>query len=1375
MGEVQEPKFFCKFCNKACFTGKSLGGHMRCHLDLIAAAKKQKLKPQSSEGEDLGVSEETISAKNQEKGKRMSFGENGDQASYGLREKPLKSWKVSDSKHCGLKKRNKDLFSEFEEAQDAAMCLMMLSRGVKTWNEFLSSANCESPPFFCKEEMPISGYDDDDDISWKNISEICVNGCITIEPFKNPEMDEASFDLHYLGMGEMGETSTSIQVSEAKATLEARAECNLSTMELETVIGGVMAIPESGTRSREHACPVCLKVFQSGQALGGHKRAHYSATIEPKVKKENLSDIHEFLDLNLPVNAATGTAMDGAMEDRLWCIGSAGRVHTATKRKRFLPEWPLTFTTTTASATPPPPPPPQQRVITAPSPYPTTLPHQTYILHHLASTTHITIPTSLIPPQIHPTTPNASIKPDNLTFKNSTTNGSTPSPFSPPSSAASPLSNLLSAAAAPFLLTPSVKLPPVPSRPTSEPSSSADQEPFATSRSSLPSNPPSTLSNPQLPISIPKPSLTKPRTCSFNSVPSSPRVSVVKKSGVLRKGGLGKRNGGVNSKVNKGVSFAEDGNIFRYPQVKLKPVSDREADGVDGDGDREVSVDGNEELIENLCRRVEDLGVSLKDVEVDEEAQVEDDGGSRGSSDAETEPNYRSRKGGKFGIRLDQGDNGTFVFSAPLPAKMEGRAGFANRHKTEFSIANNYRRIGFMNGPSQPLSKTLKHLLSIPAAAKAAGAAAQCESLLYHCSITKSLATTKQVHARTIRIGLLEDNSTHFLSLLTAGYALCGRTLNARKLFDELPLRTLLSYKAMIRMYAETGAPRDALKLFGEMLRSGHHVPDRYTFPFVIRACGDLLLRDLGVVVHGLAVLSGVVLNAFMGNSLLVMYMNCGDKEGARRVFDVMQERTVVSWNIMIGGYFRNGSAKEALMVFRKMTEAGVDADCATVLSVLPVCGYLQDVKVGREVHSLAEEKGFWDLLPVRNALVDMYVKCGRMDEAQLVFDKMIGRDVVTWTTMVNGYILDGDITSALQLCRTMQFEGVKPNAITLASFLAACASLCDSKLGKCLHGWAIRQKLDSDANVETALIDMYAKCNCSKLSFQVFTKTSKKRTVPWNAVLSGCLHNELSGEAILLFKQMLSEDVKPNDATVKSILPAYAIEADLQQVMSLHSYLMRSGFITRREVATGLVDIYSKCGKLDYGHKIFNEVPQKERDIVLWGAIIAGYGAHGHGEIAISLFNQMVHSQIEPNEVTFTSVLHACSHAGLVDDGLSLFNFMRRCHPAYLGPHHYTCMVDLFGRAGRLEEAYDLIKSMPFQPTHAIWGALLGACAIHENAELGEVAAKWLFELEPQNTGNYVLLGNIYSALGRWEDAENVRRLLNEVGLKKLPAQSAI
>ncbi|KAJ8546219.1 hypothetical protein K7X08_018802 [Anisodus acutangulus] len=309
------------------------------------------------------------------------------------------------------------------------------------------------------------------------------------------------------------------------------------------------------------------------------------------------------------------------------------------------------------------------------------------------------------------------------------------------------------------------------------------------------------------------------------------------------------------------------------------------------------------------------------------------------------------------------------------------------------------------------------------------------------------------------------------------------------------------------------------------MLRSRKHKPDRHTFPYVIRACSDLLLPQQGVAVHGLTVISGYMWDIFVGNSLLSMYMSCGDKEGARK-----------------------------------------------------------DCEMGREVHSLVEAVGFWNNLSVRNAVVDMYVKCGRMDEARLVFEKMIDRDVVTWTTMIHGFISDGDIKNALWFSQRMQLEGVKPNAVTLASLLAACASLPNLRLGKCLHGWAIRQDLQADVNVETGLIDMYAKCNCFRLGYQVFAKTSKKRTVPWNAILSGCLHNELAREAIELFKFMLSEAVKPNDATLKSVLPAFAIEANFRQALSIHSYLVRSGFVTRTEVATGLVDIYSKCGNLDNG-----------------------------------------------------------------------------------------------------------------------------------------------------------------------------------------------
>ncbi|XWS44371.1 hypothetical protein CRYUN_Cryun15aG0039300 [Craigia yunnanensis] len=559
------------------------------------------------------------------------------------------------------------------------------------------------------------------------------------------------------------------------------------------------------------------------------------------------------------------------------------------------------------------------------------------------------------------------------------------------------------------------------------------------------------------------------------------------------------------------------------------------------------------------------------------------------------------------------------------------------------------------------------------------------------------------------------------------------------------------------------------------MVNLGKCMEDNYTYPFVLKAIGEEKLVDFGAAVHGRVLMGGFEKDSFVMNSLLTMYMNCGKKEEGGKVFDSMWEPTVVSWNSMISGYFKNGCPKEALGIFNKMMDDDVEMDCATVVSVLPICGFLKELEVGRRVYELVKEKGWGKEIVVRNALVDMFAKCGSMEEARLVFDGMVERDVVTWTSLINVYILNGNVRAALRLCLLMILDGVRPNSVTLASLLSACGESKNLMDGRCLHGWAIRQKLESDVMVETSLIDMYAKCNCVDLSFQVFKKTSKKKTVPWNAILAGCIHNRLGNEAIKLFKEMLIEGVKPDGATLKSFLPAYAICADLQQAMNMHSYLIRSGLLSNNEIATAVVDIYSKCSSLESAHKIFNGVPNKNKDIYLWSVIIAGYGAHGHGEIAVSLFKQMVQAGVKPNEVTFTSVLHACSHAGLVDEGLDLFKFMLRNHQISPQADHYTCIVDLLGRSGRPDEAYDIIRTMPFAPSHAVWGALLGACVIHENVELGEIAAKWLFELEPENTGNYVLMAKIYSAVGRWKDAENVRHIINEIGLQKAPAHSLI
>ncbi|XP_008787561.1 pentatricopeptide repeat-containing protein At5g39350 [Phoenix dactylifera] len=673
-----------------------------------------------------------------------------------------------------------------------------------------------------------------------------------------------------------------------------------------------------------------------------------------------------------------------------------------------------------------------------------------------------------------------------------------------------------------------------------------------------------------------------------------------------------------------------------------------------------------------------------------------------------------------------------------------------------------------MYGPSCTLSK-----LSPPSVPRTP---TQCLSLLRSLTRSKALLPGKQLHALLISSGLLLNSSTSLplLSKLATFYSLCGHTVHARLLFDKTPtkMKTPFLYNALIRGHVQCGVHSDALHLFAHMVSSGHR-PDNFSYPFALKACSDLSLLHMGSVIHCKALVSGFGSDEYVQNSLMAMYMNCGDKEAATMLFDGMTNRTVVSWNTMIAGYVQNGCDEEAVLIFDWSVGSGVEIDRATVVSVLPACAHLKDLRRGRQVHELVKEKGFGGYVPVRNSLIDMYAKCGSLEEARSVFDNgMCERDVVSWTAMIGGYALNGREREALALSCQMQLMGVAPNSVTMASLLSACSTLASIEHGKCIHGLCIRLRLELDIIVETALIDMYVKCNSMKLSLLVFARGSK-RAGTWNAVISGYARHGRAGDAIKQFKLMLAEAIRPDFATIASLLPAYAESADLQQAKNIHCYLYRMGFTRSFEASTGLVDIYAKAGNLDMAWELFDKLPVK--DLVSWSAMIAGYGMHGHAKTAIWLFDRMVESGVEPNEVTCTSVLYSCSHAGLVDEGLGLFDRMLKVHGMKPNVDHYACIVDLLGRAGRLKEAYELIRGMPFEPNHAVWGALLGACVIHENVDFGKLAAERLFEIEPENTGNYVLLGNIYAALGRWEDVESVRRMMVERGLRKEPGCSLI
>lgn len=492
-------------------------------------------------------------------------------------------------------------------------------------------------------------------------------------------------------------------------------------------------------------------------------------------------------------------------------------------------------------------------------------------------------------------------------------------------------------------------------------------------------------------------------------------------------------------------------------------------------------------------------------------------------------------------------------------------------------------------------------------------------------------------------------------------------------------------------------------------------------------------------------------------------------------VFDQMCCRSVVSWNAVISGSLHNGLFDEVMVVLHRMLSSGIVLDRATLLSLLPACAQLGDLRMGRCVHRLVEVNGLKSYLPVRNALIDMYAKCGKLIAARRLFDEAdFERDVICWSCMIGGYVFNGFEVEALVLSNEMHSTSdIRPNSTTISSLLAACGSLPSLVHGMRIHGFCITIGLECDCFVETGLIDMYSKCGDMDLSLQMFAGSSR-RTAAWNAIVSGFARNGLARDATEQFRLMLREGAAPDLVTMTSLLPAYSCcSAYLQQANNIHGYLVKAGFLKNIEITTCLIDAYAKIGCLDIAMELFDRLPTK--DFVCWSSIIAGYGAHGHAEKAIWLFNDMMDAGVEPSEVTFTSVLHSCSHAGLVEEGLRVFDRMKRVHCLNPTIDHCVCVVDLLGRVGRLEEAYRVIKEMPFEANHAVWGALLGACLIHENVELGEVAAKRLFEIQPENTGNYLLLGNIYAAAGRWKDAEAVRRMVGARGLRKVVACSSI
>ncbi|KAG8656028.1 pentatricopeptide repeat-containing protein At3g26782, mitochondrial [Manihot esculenta] len=507
---------------------------------------------------------------------------------------------------------------------------------------------------------------------------------------------------------------------------------------------------------------------------------------------------------------------------------------------------------------------------------------------------------------------------------------------------------------------------------------------------------------------------------------------------------------------------------------------------------------------------------------------------------------------------------------------------------------------------------------------------------------------------------------------------------------------------------------------------------------------------------------------------------NSNIKSWFNKYFD---KTNVFSWNSLIAELARDGDSFESLRAFSSMRKLDLKPTRSTFPCAIKACSALLDLHSGKQAHQQALVFGFESDLFVSSALVDMYSKCWRLSDARVLFDEIPQRSIVTWTSMITGYVQNDNAHEALLLFKEFLIEESERNgesthvfmdSVAMVSVLSACSRVSGKGVIEGVHGFVVKRGLDKDLGVENTLLDAYAKCGEVGVSKKVFEEIGERDSVSWNSMIAVYAQNGLSSEAFHAFHLMIKDgDVKYNAVTLSTLLLACAHSGALREGKCIHDQVIRMGWEDNVIVGTSIIDMYCKCGRVETARKTFDGM--KEKNVKSWTAMVAGYGMHGGAREALDLFYKMTGAGVKPNYITFVSVLSACSHAGLLDEGWYWFNSMNHKFNVEPGVEHYSCMVDLLGRAGYLNEAYDLIKRMRAKPDFVLWGSLLAACRIHKNVELAEISARQLFELDSSNCGYYILLSNIYADAGRWKEVERMRVLMKDRGLIKPPGFSLV
>ena len=640
-------------------------------------------------------------------------------------------------------------------------------------------------------------------------------------------------------------------------------------------------------------------------------------------------------------------------------------------------------------------------------------------------------------------------------------------------------------------------------------------------------------------------------------------------------------------------------------------------------------------------------------------------------------------------------------------------------------------------------------------------------SILTACCMLKEMQIGKGVHGCMIKCGATD---IFVETAIVDFYAKFGCMDEAFRQFSQMTVHNVVSWTAIISGSVHEDDVIFALKLFKDMRQIGQEM-NTYTVTSVLSACAKSGMIEVAGQIHSLVLKLGFSLDVNVVAALINMYAKIGKVELSELAFSEIENmKDQGIWAALLSSFAQNQNSRRAVELFLVMLGEGVKPDEYCISSVLSI---ISSLNLGKQMHSYTLKSGVVSEVSVGCSLFTMYSKCGSLEESYKVFQQVLIKDNVSWTSMIAGFAEHGCADQALQLFRDMIYQEIVPDHMVLVSTLTACSELRFLKTGKEIHGYAFRLGIGTHTVFCGALVNMYSKCGSLNLARRVFDMLPRKDAFACSSMVAGYAQRGLIEKAFLLFCEMLLTDVAVDSSTISSILGAAALLYRSEIGAQLHAYIEKLGLQADIYIGSSLATMYSKCGSIEDCRKAFDDA--EKPDLIGWTSMIVSYAQHGKGAEAIAAYELMRKEGVQPDAVTFVGILSACSHSGLVDEAFFYLNSMFEDYGIKPGHRHYACIVDLLGRLGRLRDAESFINKIPVEPNALIWGTLLAACKVHGDFELGKVAAKKVMELGSSDAGAYVSLSNICADVGQWEEVAKIRSSLNGTGMKKEPGWSLV